>query len=308
MALVALPQPEEREFSFLQGEIRLRHIHIQKLEQEIGPLIAALEAFEWEYKARVGTLQSELRSIRQEIETIESRTARLHARLVADPDGILGEVFTREELQEIGDLFGIEVPASWFTGDDEPGRRERDRTWSFHRESNEDGGEHEWLRNQRRVTHRAEPDAETRSLYRKLARMCHPDLAVDDADRSRRQELMRRINAAWHARDLSALQDIEQDRIATVGWSALRSWAERLVWARRELVRLDDRILGLTARLRSLRANDTFPLWFNSSLGNSVIANRVTTLRIDIANAQHHLDQARESFRQALRHYASVIA
>jgi len=305
-SLVPLPQPQEREFVFLQGEIRLRQVHIANLESEIAPLLAALDAFEWDYKARVGTLQAELQSIRREAQTIEDRTARLHARLVADPDGILGDVFTPEELREIGELFGIEVPASWFAPDDEVERRERERAWRFHESTGEEAGEHEWLRNQRRAARRPEPPEELRALYRRLARLCHPDLATDEADRARRQDLMRRINAAWHDRNLKALQDIEQDRVGTVGWSALRDWAERLLWARRELVRLDERIIGLTERLQQLRSNDTFPLWFNPALGNSVITNRVTSLRIDIANAQYRLEKAREAFRQALHHYASA--
>jgi hypothetical protein len=301
MALVCIPQPEERDFVFLQGEIRLRQLHIERLESEIGPLLDALNTFEWEYKARVGTLQSELRSLNHQIQTFEHRTARIHARLVADPDGILGEIFSREELQEIGELFGIEVPASWFAREDELDRQEREREWRFH----ESAGEEAFRRDRgRKSSARKEPDAELRSLYRRLARLCHPDLATSDADRTRRQELMHRINAAWHDRDIDALREIEHDRIGTVGWSALRGWAERLVWARRELVRLDARIIALTERLQSLRSSDTFPLWFNPSLGNSVITNRTTTLRIDIANAQHRLDQAREAFRQALRHYA----
>ncbi len=307
-ALVHVTQPEEREFAFLQAEIRFRQIHVQKLEREISPLLEALETFEWEYKARVGTLQSELRGLNHEIESIEHRTARIHARLVADPDGILGDIFTREELQEIGELFGIEVPASWFAREEELERRAREREWRFHESAGEEAFGREWPGAERGSRPRTEASTELRSLYRRLARLCHPDLAADDSDRTRRQDLMRRINAAWHARDLDALRDIEHDRIGAAGWRALRGWAERLTWARRELVNLDARILALTERLQSLRGSDTFPLWFNPNLGNSVITNRTTTLRIDIANAHHRLERAREAFRQALKHYASVTA
>ena len=307
-ALVCLPSEDERRFAFLEGELRLRQFHIECLEAEIAPLDKALDAFEWEYKARVGTLQDELRQLHDLIQRIEHRTARIHARLMADPEGILGDVFTPQELVEIGEMFGIEIPPSWFAPDDDEDRQQFEREWRFYDDAREEWAEREASRRERRASRRPESSEELRTLYRSLARLCHPDLATDDADRSRRQELMRRINAAWHAQDLGALRDIEQDRIGTLGWRALKNWAERLLWARRECARLDARIIALTERLQALRNSDTFPLWFNPTLGNSVITNRVTTLRIDIASAQYRLDQAKEAFRYALRHYAAAAA
>jgi hypothetical protein len=303
---VCVPSEDERRFAFLEGEIRVRQLHIERLEAEIAPLLAALEAFEWEYKGRVGVLQQELRQLRDLIDRLEHRTARIHARLVADPDGVLGDIFTRDELMDIGEMFGIEIPATWFAREEELEQQERE--WRFHESGREGWAEGEALRREQRARRKAGPGEDLRVLYRSLARLCHPDLATDEQDRQRREELMLRINAAWHAQDLDALREIEQDRIGTLGWRALASWAERLLWARRECVRLDSRIIALTERLQSLRNSDTFPLWFNPALGNSVITNRATTLRIDIANAQHRLEQAREGFRQALRHYAAVVA
>jgi hypothetical protein len=307
-ALVCLPSEDERRFAYLEGEIRLRQLHIERLEAEIAPLDKALDAFEWDYKARVGTLQNELRTLHDLIQRIEHRTARIHARLVADPEGILGDVFSPQELVEIGEMFGIDIPPSWFAPD-EGEERQREREWRFYDdEVRQEWAEREASRRERRASRRPEPSQDLRNLYRSLARLCHPDLATDEADRSRRQELMRRINAAWHAQDLGALREIEQDRIGTLGWRALKNWAERLLWARREVARLDARIIALTERLQALRNSDTFPLWFNPTLGNSVITNRVTTLRIDIANAQHRLDQVKDAFRQALHHYAATAA
>jgi hypothetical protein len=311
-ALVCIPAPEERDFGYLEGEIRLRQMHIQRLEREIAPLLEALEAFEWEYKARVGTLQRELLDLRSLIETIESRTGRIHARLAADPDGILGDLFTRDELAEIGEMFGIEIPPSWFAAHDEDDRLERERAWRFSDEDTRNRAEEEEILRRMQRQHRprmAEDERkELRRLYLEMARLCHPDLATDEADRTRREELMLRINEAWQMQNLQALREIERDRGAVLGWKALNSWAERVIWARRECVRLDGQILAMTERLQSLRASDTFPLWFNRTLGNSVISQRSTTLRIDIANAHHRLDEAKDAFRQALRYYAGAIA
>jgi hypothetical protein len=311
-ALVCLPIPEQHDFSLLEAEIRLRRVHIERLEIEIAPLIAALERFEWEYKGRLGALQVELRSIHDQIERLEHRTIRIHARLVADPDGVLGDLFTREELNEIGEMFGIEIPPSWFAREDEDERLERERAWRFHESTGRnDAEEEDILRRMRRATRGHLPEAdrqELRSLYLRLARQCHPDLASDPSDLSRRQEMMLRINEAWHAQDLHALRGIEQDRAGWLGWRSLANWAERVLWARRECARLDEQIIALTERLHSLRTNETYPLWFNPDLGSSVITQRVTALRIDIATSYHRLDEAKDAFRQALQHYAAATA
>ncbi len=52
-----------------------------------------------------------------------------------------------------------------------------------------------------------EPEGEKiKRLYRELARRFHPDLAADTAERERRTQIMSQINAAYTARDLSALE------------------------------------------------------------------------------------------------------
>ncbi len=309
-ALVCLPSPDEDAFAGLEAEIRLRRIHLGQLEAELAPLTTALDKFDWEYRARVGTLQRELRDLEVTIETIEHRTGRIHARLAADPDGILGDLFSRDELNEIGEMFGIEIPASWFAAEEDEERRERERAWQFFEgtawNSREEEELLERMRGNRKPTLPEDDRKELRRLYLSLARLCHPDLAEDDDDRNRREQLMLQINAAWHAQDLEGLRALERDRGSTLGWRALQSWAERVIWARRECARLDSQIAAMTERLQAMRASDTFPLWFNPTLGNSVITQRATTLRIDIATAHHRLDEAKEHFRQALRFYAAA--
>jgi hypothetical protein len=45
-------------------------------------------------------------------------------------------------------------------------------------------------------------------LYRQLARWFHPDLAVDEADRAYRTQMMMAINAAYAAGDLAKLREL----------------------------------------------------------------------------------------------------
>jgi hypothetical protein len=70
---------------------------------------------------------------------------------------------------------------------------------------------------------RPRPSDGIRALYRTLIKLCHPDLAVSDADRMRREEFTARVNAAYAARDafrLEALAAEWQTGTLDAGWPA----------------------------------------------------------------------------------------
>lgn len=307
MHLVRIISPEEHELAALTIRIAWRERHIDALQAELRPLQEAFEAFEWAYTQRVGRIATELRTLRASVERMESRTARIHARLVCDPDGVLGDIFDRDELREIGEMFGIDVPDEWFA-QARPGARQDDPGWAW---GDAESGEQEILR---RLRHGGRPRlagneaAELRSVYRSLARRFHPDLAQDDEERAFRQEVMLRVNHAWQCGDIAALREIESEMERLVpGWTASHL-AHRVAWARREHARLCDQADILMRRIRQLRGSKTFPLWFNAALGQSTIASRAAALQRDIVREQERLDEARVAFQQALAHYAVTIA
>jgi DNA repair exonuclease SbcCD ATPase subunit len=65
---------------------------------------------------------------------------------------------------------------------------------------------------------KAEQLANLKQLYRQLARRFHPDLALDEADRAYRTNLMMAINAAYTAGDIDKLQQLalEPSPVATM--------------------------------------------------------------------------------------------
>ena len=307
MHLVRIISPEEHELAALTIRIAWRERHIDALEAELRPLQQAFEAFEWAYTQRVGRLTAQLQTLRATVERMESKTTRIHARLVADPDGVLGDIFDRDELREIGEMFGIDVPDEWFA-QARPAAEGGHPGWAW---GEADAGEEEILRRLRRSgrPRLAEDEAaELRAVYRGLARRFHPDLAASDDERAFRQDVMLRINHAWQCADLAALRAIEGelDRIVP-GWSASAA-AHRLAWARREHARLCGQADTLMRRIRQLRGSKTFPLWFNPTLGRSTIASRAAAIERDILTEQERLEEARLAFQQALAHYALSIA
>jgi len=306
MELVRIITAEEHEFAELTIRIAWRASHIEALEAELSPLQRAFEQFEWAYSQRVGRLAAELQTLRNTVERMELRTRKIHARLVADPDGVLGDLFDRDELREIGEMFGVDVPDEWFRRA-RPGSGGDDAGWAW----SDNEGEEEILRRMQanRKKHMPEDQAlELRTRYRDLARRFHPDLATSDEERAFRQEVMLRINHAWQCQDIAALRDLEDEMDQLVpGWSASHM-AHRVAWARRECTRLDSQAHTLMRRIRQLRSSKTFPLWFNPSLGQSTIANRAAMLEKDLCRERERLEEARLAFQQALAHYAVSIA
>ncbi len=58
---------------------------------------------------------------------------------------------------------------------------------------------------------RPHPSDRARGLFRTLIKLCHPDLAADDADRLRREEFTARVNAAYAARNVAWLEQLASE-------------------------------------------------------------------------------------------------
>lgn len=307
MKLVRVITNEELAYAELSLRISWRTNQISALEAELAPIQRAFESFEWEYTQRLGHLNAELQATRATVQRMTEKTARVHARLVSDPGGVLGDLFDRDELREIGDMFGIDVPDEWFAQAREANRAGGD-DWSW--ASDAFTGEEEIIREMQRSRKRRMPEndvAEMKKRYRDLARRFHPDLAENDDEQSLRQEVMLRVNHAWQCQDLEALRQIDQELERMLpGWSASHL-AHRLAWARRECERLDARVDTLMRRIRQLRSSETFPLWFNSNLGTMVIAQRAAAISREIEREQELLEDTKLAFQEALAHYAAAV-
>lgn len=112
--------------------------------------------------------------------------------------------------------------------------------------------------------------AALKRLYRALAKRCHPDLAIDAADRGRRVMLMQRINEAFRAGDVAELKSLLQETESDDTAFAQRTLAERLLWARQELARLDRELELLRAESVQIHASDLYRLWRRFEAGEAV--------------------------------------
>lgn len=62
-----------------------------------------------------------------------------------------------------------------------------------------------------RPPQRVRPSDEARKLYRELARKAHPDLAQDETERTRREEFITRVNAAYSRGDEVLLHELAEE-------------------------------------------------------------------------------------------------
>jgi hypothetical protein len=296
MHLVPLTTLEELERALLARQIAEKAAELEQLQVQLAPLERAFAAFEQRVARQSAPITAERDALRHLCNEVERFTARLHARLVADPDGVMADVFTPEELRYIGELFGIDVPGDWFAPEL--------RTTTY-------GAEWEWAgdaqeRTDARSTKPRESESpDLRSLYRQLARTFHPDLTQDEHERRFREEMMLRINAAWELRDLPTMQAIRKDVRDLLSGRLVSASAYRLAWQRRELAHLVLSCTRCSTRLATLRSSKTIMLWHDSALANAAIARHMARLEREVAQLGIRREQVVEEFRLALAAFAA---
>jgi hypothetical protein len=95
-----------------------------------------------------------------------------------------------------------------------------------------------------------------RRVYRRLARLLHPDLAADDADRGRLTTLMAQVNAAYAARDLQALE-LTAEKLGAGEAPGLVTDDERLADLARRQLQLERVADSLRRAQQRLEQSDT---------------------------------------------------
>lgn len=223
-----------------EARARLRGLlgEVMRLDAEVEELSRALEGFARAYEREVGPALSELReaeALVQRLQRIQDQIARLSAELLAGPRPPRGAAVRRARAAARRNVHA--APA-------EEGEAEE-------AEGAPGAAEAQVL----------PEELALKRLWRRLARILHPDLASGDADRERLSALMARVNAAYEAGDLAALElmaervgageDPESPSDAALV-AHLGARAQALAAVRESLLRERARLLSTdTARLRA---------------------------------------------------------
>jgi hypothetical protein len=210
----------------LKALLEQAHNELIEAETELAEQTAAINAFDFKLRARIGQLVTRLEAIQAEINQY------------------------RQQLRQLQDDW--DAPDEWEEGESDPTARQRFREWHAYRREEPAEGETESEPAAPPPTLNAEQKATLRQLYRQLARRFHPDLAVDAADREYRTNMMAAVNEAYKAGDVERLRALmdepeagsleytrSDEQLVERLQAELRRCQRRLAAIRRELAKLE---------------------------------------------------------------------
>ncbi|MDD2899106.1 MAG: hypothetical protein PHI31_10380 [Desulfuromonadaceae bacterium] len=137
-----------------------------------------------------------------------------------------------------------------------------------------------------------------KSLYRGVAKAVHPDLAADEIERLRRQELMSLANEAYQNGNRQVLIDLLSEwEQAPVVYGSETDIALELVRVIRQLAAVQQNIHAVIRQTEELKQTDIFhfKLRVEDSLGDGVdlLAEMAAAVDLDIARIRRRLATAR---------------
>jgi hypothetical protein len=139
-----------------------------------------------------------------------------------------------------------------------------------------------------------QPAADTKHLYREVARRIHPDLTSDRDDRVKRQQLMAEANQAYERGDKAELARIlteyEYRPEAVTGDGA----GAELIRTIRRISQAKSRMTEIEADLQELTRSDLYQLKVRldeaERLGHDVLKEMTEKVEQQIAQAKRHLE------------------
>jgi hypothetical protein len=204
--------------------------------------------------------EEELNLKKQELQTLETRLIDLELQL-ANLRGELG-AFERLYLKRVGVLYAeldeIEAQIAELTARQDtanPKAQEAAKEARARAESRSDAAELAV----KEVT-RFSPSSSLKSLYREVAKRIHPDLAVNDADRAKRQRLMAQANLAYENGDEAKLRAILEEYESSPESVFGEGTAMDLVRIIRQVAQVKRRLVTIDAEMEQIRSSELFRL------------------------------------------------
>ena len=114
------------------------------------------------------------------------------------------------------------------------------------------------------ISFRLKPTAEAKKAYHDLARVIHPDLALDAAEKERRHGLMARLNEAYSAGNRTLLDKMADDFRTSPDQVKGDSVGDDLVRAIRQISQVKHRLIELSHEKRRAESSELFTLFQKS--------------------------------------------
>ncbi len=252
----ALRYSSDRELAGLNAQIVERQERIAQLQFEVSDTQADLARFQQEYQNRVGTLETQLQDLEDEL----TRARHSAARRAQWGD----RVYEEDAPVDVEEQFK--------------------KTWTSTGEPKKTPPEKKELDERSKE--------ELKRYFRELAKRYHPDLVTDAAEKKRREKIMAEVNDAYASQDLAALREISQ-RPEQPAEAAEKSREQMIVELQAEIVRLDGVITGLERSLQQLINSRFVKLMLDVSIaaksGQDLLGEMAADLRVEIARVEVEL-------------------
>lgn len=192
-------------------------------------------------KDRLADREEEMADLRSELERFEARYTMEVGRLYAEFDEIEAQI-AEEEAKLVPDDQEIRKKA------EELRRRAEE---SAARANDEDV---------EKISFRLKPTREAKKAYHDLARVIHPDLALDANEKERRHRLMARLNDAYSAGNQALLDKLTDDFRTSSDQVTGNSVGDDLVRAIRQISQVKNRLNDLQVEQMKARNSELFSL------------------------------------------------
>ncbi|MBN1993061.1 MAG: J domain-containing protein [Anaerolineae bacterium] len=252
----------QEQLTHLRAELAQIHHELIEAEAELADRLAEVNAFEFEFEARVGYLFDTLEALEKEIQWYTERMQTLRSKQVFGQAHVPVDVQYRRAWQA--------PPPTAPTPPPQPLN--------------------------------AAGEAEIKRLYRQLARRFHPDLAVDEADRTRRTEKMAAVNNAYAARSLVELVALAAGPDTTLGPAPDQTETQLIQALQAELHRCQSRRRQIQKELRNVRFRPSVELSIEVKMarrqGRDLLAEMAADLKQKIARQTAERDMLKAQFDQ----------
>jgi hypothetical protein len=191
-------------------------------------------------KDRLADREEEMADLRAELEQFEAQYTMEVGRLYAELDDIDAQI-AEEEYRLYPDDEEMKAKA-------EEARRRAEESAARAGENGE-GCDFKW-----------QPTAQAKKAYHNLAKLIHPDLALDTEERERRHSLMAELNSAYSSGDQNLLNKLVEDYRDSPDLVRGDSTGDDLVRAIRQIAQVKNRFKELRAELNLIEISELFIL------------------------------------------------
>jgi hypothetical protein len=214
---------------------------------------------------------------REELERFEARYTMEVGRLYAEQDEIDAQI-AEEELKLVPD--------------DEEIKKRVEELRRIAEESAARAAEAE-----KHASEKLEPTAEARRAYHDLARIIHPDLALDPNDKERRHSLMAELNQAYSSGDQSKLKKLSEDLRVSPDAVIGGSIGDELVRAIRQIAQMRKRSVELETERSRSESSELFELFQKVEAenleGRDLLKHMAERAKTHIKKTQRRLENLR---------------